>query len=101
MSNRSFLITLSPIRLDATLSMRREAETLMVNDLPLDLSGLAEGGSLAADSFGCDWLVSDVTCAQDVIRLTLLLPHGAGAPDAVLFPAPLMVIADGPVALPG
>jgi len=99
MSHRPFLITLSPIRLDAALTLTRAGETLVVNGLPLDLSGLAEGACRAADSFGCDALVSDVTCADGMVRLTLLLPHGSEATQAVLFPAPLTLTADGPVVL--
>lgn len=100
MSNRPFLITLSPIRLDASLELARAGDSLRVNGQSLDFSALTEGACLPAADFGCELLVSDITCTDGTVRLTLLLPHGAEASEAALYPAPLTVMADGPVPLP-
>ncbi len=48
----------------------------------------------------CDWLSGDVTRVGGVLNLTLILPHGANAPHATRFPAPVTVTTDGPVPLP-
>jgi len=42
-----------------------------------------------------------VTREGGQLRLTLILPHGADAPPEAVFPAPLLLTADGPVTLPG
>lgn len=97
---RPFHITLSPIRSDATLHLLREGEVLIVNGQRLDCSGLPEGGQIAAADSGCEALISDILATQGGLQLTLLLPHGADAPESALFPAPLVLDSDGPAALP-
>jgi hypothetical protein len=38
--------------------------------------------------------------ADGLLTVPVILPHGPDAPEARRFPAPLLVTADGPVALP-
>lgn len=101
-----FILDLSPMRRDDALTLHRAGDVLTINGTPYDFGPLPEGGLLPRDAVGCDWIVSDVTRAGGVLRLTLILPHGPiphpvpfEAVD-VLFPAPIHVTADGPVALP-
>ena len=94
------LITLCPMRRDDRLTLSRSGETLTVNGIPLDLAALPEGGAIPRDAVDCAWLVSDITRTDGEIALTLILPHGADAPHETLFPAPVRVVGDGPVALP-
>jgi hypothetical protein len=97
----TFDITLSPIRLDADLTLARAGTALVVNGARLDFADLAPGESRPAEAWDCDLLAGPVTREGDKIRLTLLLPHGAEAPQAVLHPAPLTLDRDGPAPLPG
>jgi hypothetical protein len=92
------LITLSPVRMDATLEARREGEALVLNGERLDFSALAEG--TADDGHGSPWIAGPVLRIDGRLRLELILPHGPDAPAAVLFPAPIVDPADGPLPLP-
>ncbi|MDT8853500.1 hypothetical protein RNZ50_00330 [Paracoccaceae bacterium Fryx2] len=93
-------ITLSPCRHDGTLTLHRAGDTLTVNGEPFDLAGIPEGATLPRAAVACDWLGSDITRTGGVLHLTLILPHGPDAPPGTLFPAPLLLTGDGPVALP-
>lgn len=97
---RPFHIMLSPIRSDMVLSVSRKGETLIVNGQRIACAALMEGDRIALDTVGCEMLVSDIVATQGAIRLTLLFPHGPGAPEGLLFPDPLTLTKDGPAALP-
>jgi len=93
-------ISLSPQHRGDRLTLTREGDILTVNGDAFDFSPLPEGGVLPAAATGCDWIVGDVTRTGGVIHLTLILPHGANAPEATRYPAPLTLTGDGPVELP-
>lgn len=99
-------ITLTPVRCAAPLTLHRAGDVLTIDGTDYDFSALPEGGLLPGHAVGCDWIAADVTRAGGVLHLTLILPHGPiphpapPAAQAVLFPAPVAVTADGPVALP-
>lgn len=93
-------ITLSPVRSDMPLRLERHGDTLVFNGESLDLSPIPDGATLPAAATGCPWIAGDVDRRDGALHLTLVLPHGADAPPETLFPAPLMLVADGPVALP-
>lgn len=93
-------ITLSPIRADTPLTLHRKGDILTVNGTVLDLSPLPEGAILPQAAVGCPWLASDITRQDGRLRLVLLLPHGAQAPHATLFPAALDPVPEGAVPLP-
>lgn len=94
------LITLSPMRRDDRLVLERHGDTLIANGTAADLSGLAEGAELPEGATGCPWILGPVRRRAGRLEVPVLLPHGPGAPAATLFPAPLDLTADGPVALP-
>jgi hypothetical protein len=94
------IINPNPIRSDATLALHRAGDVLSVNGLAFDFGGLPEGAILPPGAVGCDWLSGPVTREGGILRLAVLLPHGADAPQDALFPAPVSP-PDGPVALPG
>jgi hypothetical protein len=100
------IITLSPMRCDLSLPLHRRGDVLTIGAAAYDFGPLPEGGCLPRAAVDCDWLLSDVTRLDGVIRLTLALPHGPiplPAPpeaDVVLRPVPLVLTEDGPVALP-
>lgn len=93
-------ITLTPVRMDAALILHRADDTLTINGLAYDLSAIPEGATLPREAVACDWLASDIQRIGGVLHLTLLLPHGADAPEETRFPAPLTASGDGPIALP-
>lgn len=100
------IITLSPMRSDAILTLIRQGDTLILNDVAYDFGQLPEGATLPREAVACDWLASDVTRIDGTIRLTLILPHGPipthAPPEArvVTHPDPIIVTADGPILLP-
>lgn len=93
-------ITLSPMRRDDTLTLSRAGDVLTVNGEDLDFSALGEGDILPASATGCEWLIGDITRTGGELVLTMILPHGADAPAATMFPDPITVTGDGPVTLP-
>lgn len=100
------IITLSPIRSDAALTLIRQGDVLTIDGADLDFGPLPEGAVLPREAVNCDWLASDVTRIDGVIHLTLLLPHGPipwpAPPESrvVTHPEPILVTADGPILLP-
>lgn len=96
-----FQITLSPMRRDDALAVSVTGDVLVLNGAPLDLATLPPGGTLPRAEAGNDWIASDIVRRESCeIALTLILPHGAEAPEATRFPAPITVTTDGPVTLP-
>lgn len=93
-------ISLSPVRMDTPLRVERRGDTLILNGESLDLSAITEGTTVTAAATGCPWLAGDVTRQGGALWLTILLPHGADAPEQTLFPQALALTADGPVPLP-
>lgn len=90
-------ITLSPTRMDATLTAEVAGDVLTLNGEAIDLSAVTEEAALEQhDHF---WIVGPVRRDGGVLHLTLLLPHGARPPPETLFPLPVSLVA-GPVPLP-
>lgn len=85
-------ITLSPTRMDATLSLRRDDNVLMVNDEPLDLAKYKDGDS--------QWIIGQPEKVKGVWQVMLVFPHGAEASKAALFPKPVLAEKNGPIPLP-
>jgi len=94
-------ITFSPMRRDDRLSLRRTGDILTINGEDFDFSGIPDGATLPREAVACEWLASDVERIGGVIHLSLVLPHGADAPEEELFPAPCAAISDGAVPVPG
>lgn len=82
-------ITLSPIRMDATLTVTRAGDVLTINGTKIDLAAPTPN----------DWIV-DTDLIDGVRHVTLIFPHGATPPPETLSPAVIDVAADGPVPLP-
>jgi len=86
-------ITLSPVRLQTSLTLIRLGNTLVINGVPVDLA------TYDAAAAPCPWVIGQPYQMPDW-RVTLVLPHGANAPEETRFPAPITVMTDGPVDLP-
>jgi len=93
-------ITLTPMRHNTPLILERVGDTLTFNGEEFDFSPIPEGATLPRDAVECEWLASDITRMDGVLHLTLILPHGANAPEETRFPKPLVLTTDGPVELP-
>lgn len=94
-----FNISFSPMRLDHQLEASVSGDVLTVNGESFDFSALPEGALLPQEAVDCAMLVSEVARDGAAIHLTLILPHGAEAPQETRFPQPITA-SDGPVALP-
>jgi hypothetical protein len=93
-------ISFSPTRHPERLTLSKSGEVLTINGEAFDFSPLPDGATLPRAAVACDWLASDVERIDGAIHLTLILPHGANAPQETRFPAPVTIGADGPVDLP-
>lgn len=95
-----FEINWCPVRRNAELTLSAQGDALTINGEVFDFTPLPDGDTLLRDGVACEWLASDVERIGDVINLTLILPHGANAPQETKFPQPVTVSADGPVPVP-
>ena len=96
-------IILSPVRMDATLTLHRAGDVLTINGVPLDLSVIPEGAILPREAItgpGAELIDRDITRQDGRLHLTLILPHAANAGEDARFPTPIIDPPDGPIALP-
>lgn len=94
------LIKLSPTRLDKSLKIKKQGDTLIINDEPYDFSSIPDGGLLPQTAIESDVIISDVKRINDEITLTIQLPFGPNASEAQRFPEPIYATEDGEVILP-
>ncbi|MBW4985502.1 hypothetical protein KZZ07_23460 [Mameliella sp. CS4] len=90
-------IVFAPVRREGELVLERQGNSLIANGAAYDLAVLAAEES---DSPGEGW-VQSVRLTEAGLEATVLLPHGADAPEAVRFPQPVTVEVDGEIAVPG
>lgn len=93
-------IHLTPMRTDTPLTLHRKGDILTLNGESFDFTELSEGAQLPASAIASDLFVGSVTRKDGELELTLVLPHGAAAPPATLFPVALNIEGNGPVELP-
>lgn len=93
-------ITLTPMRRDDRLILSRSGDILTMNDEVWDLSEIPEGAVLPKEAVESAWFASDITRKGGVLEFSVILPHGINAPEETVFPAPVFVRQDGPIALP-
>ena len=93
-------IKLSPQRRDDKLTVIKQGDTLTINGTAYDFSVIPDGATLPKDATECEWLASDVERIGGQLHLTLLLPHGKDASEAVRFPQPIVNPTDGTLELP-
>lgn len=91
-------ITLNPQRRDDTLSVEVTGKRIRINGELFNFNGLNDGDIVP--TVPCEWIVGPVECVDGEIRLSLILPHGPNPSQAVAFPEPIVVTADGQVGLP-
>lgn len=93
-------ITLSPVRMDETLTATRAGDVLILNGEAFDFGPLPDGATLPAEAIGSDWIIGPVERINGELHLTLRLPHGPNPIHSVAFPVPINVTTEGPIVLP-
>ena len=88
-------ITLTPQFRPEPLVLSVAGSVLTCNGTPTDLAAYT-----ATSEAPHDWIVGQPEQVSGAWHVTIVLPHGAEAPEATRFPAPITVTADGPVTLP-
>ncbi|WP_181433931.1 hypothetical protein [Pseudomonas protegens] len=83
-------------------SISVEGYKLIVNGESFDFSPLERGYELSLDAIGSDLFADKTVMSADgVLSVALLMPYDeATVTDAIRFPEPVMVTADGPVDIP-
>ena len=92
-------ISFTPARMDTQYEASVSGDVLTIDGEALDFGPLPEGATLPKDDVDCLWLASDVERIDGEICLTLMLPHGANAPEETRFPE-MVTIDEGGVVLP-
>ena len=93
-------ITFSPMRRDDRLTVSRSGDTLTINGEAFDLSVVPDGATLPADAISSEWFGGPVERIDGDLNVTLILPHGANAPQETRHAAPITLTGDGPVDIP-
>lgn len=88
------IITLSPVRMDQTLTVARTGSALVLNGTTADLP------SYDMEAAPNPWIVGQPFQEAGVWHVTLILPHGAVAPEETRFPLTIIMEADGAISLP-
>lgn len=93
-------MSFAPQRRDDALAVSKTGDSLTINGDVLDFADLPDGAMLPAEAVDCEWIAGPVERIDGEIHLTLLLPHGPNPSQAIAFPEPITVTADGPVDVP-
>ena len=96
-------IKFSPVRMDEQLTATVSADTITLNGTRFNFGPLMDGETLPNEAINSKWIFGDVHRIGGEIHLTLLLPHGARAPQETRFPAAYDVplkVTSGAVPLP-
>ena len=80
------------MRMDATLSLCRDENVLIINDVRLDLGTYKAGDS--------DWIIGEPAQNDGVWQVKVVFPHGPNARKNLLFPKPILVQKNGPIKKP-
>ncbi len=101
----TWLINLSPSTLlPDDNSTRLEAsvagDVITINGDEIDLTDLPENDELLASAVDHPWVVGRLRRLSDQIQITIVFPIPSDAPPEARAPAPVLMLADGPVPLP-
>lgn len=93
-------IILHPQRRDGLFTVEKRGEALVISGQRFDFSTLPEGAAIPADAISSDIFCGPVERINGDVVVNLILPHGPNPSQAVAFPQPITVQADGDVPLP-
>jgi hypothetical protein len=82
------------------LKVSKRSDVLTINGQRLDFRPVTEGATLPQAAIDCPWIAGDVTRIDGQLTVTILIPYGPGATNAVLFPQDIVDPADGNLELP-
>ena len=94
-------ISFSPQRSEASLTIRKSGELLIIGDTSIDFSSIPDGATVQDARRFHAMLRGAIERIDGEIHVTVVLPIGPAAPEAVRFPSTVTVIADGAIANPG
>jgi hypothetical protein len=94
------IIKLSPQRRDDALILVKSGDKLTINGEVFDFTPMPEGGTLPAEAIASGWFVEDVRRENGELLIHLLLPNPVNYSPAQAFPADLLNVPDGSIALP-
>lgn len=96
-------IKLSPARMDEQLVAMVSGDSITVNGTRINFGPLLNGETIPNEAISNKWIAGDVHRIDGEIYLTLVLPHGATAPQETRFPSAYdvpMTVSSGAVPLP-
>ena len=96
------ILTFSPQLRNDTLTLAKQGDLLTINGVAVDLSPLLNGYRLPSDECrnGHEFLLTAERSEVGELGVTVLLPHGSNASEAVRFPSPINNPADGVIEVP-
>lgn len=94
------IIKISPVRMDAELAVAVSGDVLIVNGVTYDFGPLPDGAVLPADAIGCSWIGQPVERVAGELIITLTMPHGPDASEALRFPVDIINPPNGELRLP-
>ena len=94
------VIYLYPVRLEESLVVFKQGQTLTVNGEQFDFSPMEDGDSLPAIAVSSKWFTGNIDHVAGNLSLTLILPIPANFSPEQAFPLPLTDVPDGPVVFP-
>ena len=92
-------LSFTPTRTNTQYELSVSGDVLTIDGETFDFGPLPDGATLPQSDVACPWLASDVERIDGEICLTLMLPHGANAPEETRFPE-MVTVAEGAVVLP-
>lgn len=88
-------ITLTPMRTDASLTLEKLGDSLIINGEEFDFSPLEEGQIIPKDAINSEWIADEVTRIEGHINVTIISPLKRGYTEESAYPAPLLDAKDG------
>lgn len=92
-------IYLTPVRMDAPLTLERRGACLLINSEVFDFASLPLGCMLPAAAIESDWFTGPVLHDATGLRISLRLPHGPLPEGVTLSCYDFEVPHDGPIFL--
>jgi hypothetical protein len=96
------ILNFSPQYRSDSLTLSKQGDIIAINGTPVDLSLLPVGHKLPFEECqkGHPFLLAAQRNEDGRLDVTVLLPYGPGASEAVTFPQPVVVLVDGDIEVP-
>ncbi|MDV6226274.1 hypothetical protein R2G56_08250 [Nitratireductor aquimarinus] len=93
-------IRFSPQWRDDALEVVKQGDIISINGEAFDFSVVPDGATLPQEAISSDWFAGPVERIGGELHISIVLPHGPNPSQAVAFPQPISVNADGPIEVP-